>query len=101
MWLLSYQPFRGESLYAAPSPIFLHAKRCAPYDQPNQLPDLVLTGERAVRSYDDRHELVDGAVGAGADVEALIDKLLADDRAAYLHIYSATAGCYTCRVDRQ
>ena len=100
MWLLSYQPFRGESFYAVPSPIYLHADSCTPYECAGELPALVRTGERAVRSYDAGHGLVDGLVASGAEIETAIEKLLADDRVEYLHVYSATAGCYTCRVDR-
>jgi hypothetical protein len=100
LWLLSFQPFRGDSCYAVPSPIYLHVEPCRPYEATDRLPDLVRIGLRAVRSYDEHHDLVDGLVGDGTDVETLIDKLLADPRASYLHVHSATAGCYTCRVDR-
>jgi hypothetical protein len=100
MWLLTFQPFRGESFYTAASPIFLHVEACAPYVGTDQLPELVLTGQRSVRSYDDHHELVDGIVGSGTEIVAAVHELLANDRADYLHIYSATAGCYTCRIER-
>jgi len=100
MVLFCYQPFRGEGPYAVPSPVFLHAAACTPYDDVNRVPELLRSGTRAVRSYDAHHDLVDGEVAAGTEIEVTIDRLFADPRADYLHVHSATAGCYTCRIDR-
>jgi hypothetical protein len=36
----------------------------------------------------------------GAEVEPVIERLLADDRAAYLHIHFAAPGCYAAKVMR-
>jgi hypothetical protein len=99
MVLFRYQPFRGDSAYAVPSPIYLHADPCTSYAVAG-VPPLLRSGLRAVRSYDADHRLLVGDVGVGDEIEPLIESLLADDRAEYLHVYSATAGCYTCRVDR-
>ena len=100
MLLFTYQPFVGDSPYAVPSPIYLHAEPCARHDPMSGVPELARVGLRAVRSYDAAHELLEGEVVDGNDIESMITRLLADDRAAYLHVHSATAGCFTCRVDR-
>ena len=100
MLLFTYQPFTGAGPYAVPSPIFLHAAGCEPYRTRGEIPALLRNGLRAVRSYDDRHDLIDGEVVTGANLEATIERLLGDDRAVYLHVHSATAGCFTCRIDR-
>lgn len=100
MLLFTFQPFAGAGPYAVPSPIFLHADHCERYPTHGEIPALVRSGLRAVRSYDDRHDLIDGEVAAGANLASTIERLLEDARAAYLHVHSATAGCYTCRVDR-
>lgn len=101
MLLFTYQPFAGRGPYAVPSPIFLHADPCARQDETSEVPELLRSGLRAVRSYDAAHDLVDGDVVPGASIESLVERLLGDERAAYLHVYSATAGCFTCRVDRR
>jgi hypothetical protein len=100
MLLLTYQPFAGESPYAVPSPIFVHADGCTTFAAADTLPRVVLPGLRNVRSYDDAHELLDGEVIDGVDVGTAIERLFDDERTAYLHVYSATAGCFTCRVER-
>jgi hypothetical protein len=100
MLLFTYQPFRGEGPYAVPSPIFLHAEACESYSDADRLPELVVGASRNVRSYDANHDLVDGEVAAGEDVESYITKLFGNPKADYIHLYSATAGCFTCRIDR-
>ena len=100
MLLFEYQPFRGDSPYAVPSPIFLHAEPCPPYATGRDVPVVVRAGLRAVRAYDAADDLIDGDLIPGADIEGLICRFLENDRVAYLHVYSATAGCFTCRVDR-
>lgn len=99
MHLFTYQPFAERSPYTVASPIFLHADSCARHD-PATFPPLVRTGLRAVRAYDADDLLVDCDIAPGAGVESLIERLLADDRAEYLHVHSAREGCFTCRVDR-
>jgi hypothetical protein len=100
MLLFVHQPFTGRSPYAMPSPIYVHERDCVPYDPATGVPSLLAAGPRAVRSYDAHHDLLDGEVGPGRDVADMIERAFADERAAYLHVYSASAGCYTCRVDR-
>jgi hypothetical protein len=100
MLLFTYQPFRGTSAYAVPSPIYLHADPCTSYDRVTEVPPIARPGLRAVRSYDASHRLLDGEVVAGTEIETAIYQLLADKRTEYLHVHSATAGCFTCRVDR-
>jgi hypothetical protein len=36
----------------------------------------------------------------GEKLESAIERLLADPRAAYLHVHFAAPGCYAARVDR-
>ena len=100
MLLFTYQPFVGNGPYAVPSPFFLHAHPCSRYAPTSEIPALVRSGLRAVGSYDAGDSLLDGDVIPGATIESAIDRLFEDGRADYLHVYSATAGRFTCRVDR-
>jgi hypothetical protein len=99
--LLTYQPFLGEGPYAVPSPIFLHAEPCARYSASDEIPPFARDGLRAARSYDAANRLIDGEVVAGATLESTIERLLANDRADFVHVHSADAGCFTFRVDRR
>ena len=100
MLLLTYQPFRGESAYAVPSPVSLHAEPCPTYVGRN-LPAFVREGGlRAVRSYDAAHAIHEGEVVPAEKVTSTIERLLDDERAAYVHVHCAVNGCFTFRADR-
>jgi uncharacterized protein DUF1203 len=63
---------------------------------PEQLRDRML----AVRGFDQDAMMTGWELIDGREAEAAIERLLADPRAAYLHIHYAAPGCYAARVDR-
>ena len=100
MLLFTYQPFLGDSPYAVPSPVFLHAMPCATYAG-SALPAFVRKGGlRAIRSYDAGHAIHEGEVVPADKVESVISRMLDDERAEYVHVHCAVNGCFTFRADR-
>ena len=100
MLLFTYQPFRGDSPYAVPSPVFLHAEPCATHVG-GELPAFVREGGlRAVRSYDAAHAIHEGEAVPAEEVASTIERLLDDKCAAYVHVHCAVNGCFTFRADR-
>jgi hypothetical protein len=53
-----------------------------------------------VRAFDADAMMVGFELSEGRDVEGAIGRLLADPRAAYLHVHFAAPGCYAARVER-
>src|SRR5512137_1927662 len=83
MLLGSWDLPRPTGVYWTPSPIFLHARDCARFDQTDAIaPTVLANGIVSVRSYDaDQLCLYDlGQVCAGSDVEAPLMRALADPR---------------------
>ena len=54
----------------------------------------------AVRAFDKAAMMVGWEMADGRDLEAAIEHLFADPRAAYLHVHFAAPGCFAARVDR-
>ena len=99
--LASVMPFRGESPYAARSPVYLHAERCAGHTDGRHAVPAMLRGRLlSVRAYDGSHMLTGTEVLQGTDLEAAIDRLLGREPDAYLHVHFAGPGCFACRIDR-
>jgi uncharacterized protein DUF1203 len=97
----SIMPFRGESPYAARSPVYVHAARCAGHAEvQGAVPEMLRGRLLSVRAYDDRHMLTGTEVLPGTELEAAIERLLGDEAGAYLHVHFAGPGCYACRIDR-
>jgi len=70
------------------------------YDAVDEIPEQLRKRQLAARAFDRDGMMVGFELVAGADLESAIDRLLADPRAAYLHVHYAAPGCYAARVDR-
>ena len=54
----------------------------------------------AVRAFDASAMMTGWELIEGAQLEAAIEKLFADPRAAYLHVHFAAPGCYAAHIER-
>ena len=65
-----------------------------------ELPPYVTRRMMSVRAYDAQHLMVAGEVWAGEAVRVPIERLMADEKVAYIHLHNAGRGCFSCRVER-
>jgi Protein of unknown function (DUF1203) len=70
------------------------------YSRIDEVPQQLRTRTLAVRSFDADGMMVDRELAEGTALEAAVERLLADPRAAYLHVHFAAPGCYAARVER-
>ncbi len=85
--------------YQERGPIFVHAEPCTRYTGTERYPE-AFRNERVIRAYDNRNFMIDARVVNGEGPEQVIDELLGNPDAAFLHVRSATRGCYTMGVER-
>jgi len=70
------------------------------FDAVDTVPEQLRKRTLAVRGFDAQAMMTGWELAEGAQLEETIEKLLADPRAAYLHVHFAGAGCYAARVER-
>jgi hypothetical protein len=70
------------------------------YDKVDQVPQQLRTRTLAARAFDAGGMMVKFELVEGVNLEGAIERLLAEPRAAYLHIHFAAPGCYAARVER-
>jgi len=70
------------------------------FDAVDRVPEQLRLRILAVRAFDANAMMVGRELVDGRELEAAIERLFADPRAAYLHIHFAAPGCYAARVDR-
>jgi hypothetical protein len=70
------------------------------YDAVNEVPEQLRPRLLSVRAFDESGMLVDADVVDGSELEPVIERLFADERAAYLHVHFAKPGCYAARIER-
>jgi hypothetical protein len=70
------------------------------YDAIDEVPEQLRIRTLAVRAFNADAMMVGWELVDGHQLEAAIERLFSDPRAAYLHVHYAAPGCYAARVDR-
>lgn len=70
------------------------------YARVDEVPEQLRIRTLAVRAFDIEAMMVGWELVDGHQLDAAIERLFADPRAAYLHVHYAAPGCYAARVDR-
>ena len=70
------------------------------YDRIDEVPGQLRLRQLAVRAFDGAAMMRGWGLVDGRELESAIERLFADQHAAYLHIHFAAPGCYAARVDR-
>lgn len=98
--LASYSPFASDQPYAERGPVFVHERECERYALELEYPAQFPKRSAVIRAYDAGDSLLAAEAVGDRRVEAVIEKLLGDPRAAYLHARNLAEGCYMFRVER-
>ena len=98
--LLNYEHQPERSPFRASHAIFV--RDVAEPAQPaiGQVPQMLRSRLTSVRAFDRDHEMIDADVVEGSELEGVIERLLANSRAEYLHLHNAKLGCFTARATR-
>jgi hypothetical protein len=70
------------------------------YDKVDEVPEQLRLRTLAVRAFDADAMMAGWELVEGRNLEAAIERLFANPRAAYLHVHYAAPGCYAARVER-
>jgi hypothetical protein len=97
--LVNYEHHSVDSPYRMRFAIYVR-KGEETFDAIDQVPAQLRGRTLAVRAFDHDAMMVGWELVEGRDIEAVIEKLFANPRAAYLHIHFAAPGCYAARVVR-
>ena len=102
MLILAHRPFPEPQPYAETGPIFLCADPCDAWSGDGLPPVLATSPAYAMRGYgaDDRIVYGTGGIVPAGDIARRAAALLARREIAYLHVRSASNGCFQCRIDR-
>jgi hypothetical protein len=99
MILFPYAAIPAGRPYSESGPIFVHAEPCKRYAAADNFPADFRSG-RSIRAYDSDHNLIAAQVINGNAPEAIIEKFLEKPETAFVHVRSASHGCYTMEVQR-
>jgi hypothetical protein len=97
--LVNYEHHAVDSPYRMRFAIFVREGERT-YDRVDEVPEQLRKRALAARAFDEDGMMVKFELVEGAKLEDAIGRLLADPRAAYLHLHFAAPGCYAARVER-
>ena len=95
-------PFAAIALgrpYSESGPIFVHAEPCERYAATHEFPSAFRNG-RVLRAYNSQHAIIAAEVANEEAPEAVIERFLQQPETAFVHVRSATHGCYTMEIER-
>jgi Protein of unknown function (DUF1203) len=98
--LVNYEHLPVDTPYRSRHAIFVAdgAAQAARYE--GAIPEQLHIRLLSVRAFDADGMMIDAEVLEGSGLEAEIERLFAEPRAAYLHVHNARRGCFAARVDR-
>lgn len=98
--LVNHEHLPVDTPYRSRHAIFVAdgAEQAARYE--DTIPEQLRIRLLSVRAFDADGMMIDAEVLEGSGLEAEIERLFADPRAAYLHVHNARRGCFAARVDR-
>jgi hypothetical protein len=98
--LVNYVHQPAETPYRASHAVFIRENAAKTYDRIDQIPPALNSRLIALRAFDADHMIVDADIADGSALEPLIERLLANPKAAYLQAHFAKYGCYAARIER-
>lgn len=100
MLLLNFEHQPGDTPYRSRHAVYVRESLPPRFDAVDRVPEILRPRLLSVRAFDPGHQMIDADVVDGSAVEDLLERLLANPRAGYLHVHFAKRGCFACRVDR-
>lgn len=98
--LLNHEHLPQATPYRSRHAIFVREGADTPFDAINTVPSVLRTRLLSLRAFDARGHMLDADVIEGAQVEALIIKLLANPAVDFVHAHFAKRGCFAATVRR-
>ena len=98
--LLNYEHLAAATPYRASHAIYVRENASDARLSVNEIPAVLRTRLLSVRGFSAEGMLLGAEVVEGTELVPIIDRLLSDDAAAFLHVHNARPGCYAARIDR-
>ncbi|PXY31927.1 DUF1203 domain-containing protein [Prauserella muralis] len=92
----TYDAFSGLEDLPLPGPVFVHERDCTPYRDTARFPPLLGNSGVVLDAYRRGRRLLIERRAAKPEIETALGELLGRPEVDYVHVRSATAGCYLC-----
>jgi hypothetical protein len=99
--LLNYEHQPADTPYRSRHAIFVSEQARETRRAVDEIPGALRVRKAlSLRAFDEAGMMLDAEIAAGADLEPVVERLLAVPGVADLHAHNAGRGCYAARIDR-
>jgi hypothetical protein len=98
--LLNYTHQPAGNAYHASHAIFVREGAETSYDRVDEIPLVMRERTMSLRAFDEKDLMVEAELGAGPELEPLIQRMLTRANVAYIQAHYAKRGCYAARITR-
>ena len=98
--LLNYTHQPAGHAYHASHAIFVREGAQTRYDRVDEVPAVMRERTMSLRAFDAQDMMIEAELGAGPELESLIQHLLARANVDYIQAHYAKRGCYAARITR-
>jgi hypothetical protein len=98
--LMNYEHQPAPTPYRSSHAIFVREWAEQAVLERNEVPIMLRSRLLSVRAFDNSGMMIDADVIEGEQLESMVERMLASDSTAYLHIHNARLGCYAALVKR-
>lgn len=98
--LLNYEHLSVAGPYRSRHAIFVRENAAEARLEAGEIPEVLSSRLLSVRAFDQASMMVDADVVQGTELRPLLNRMLGQAAAAFLHVHNAKPGCFAARVDR-
>lgn len=98
--LLNYEHQPADTPFRASHAIYVREGQAAAELATGEIPGLFRHRMMSLRAFSAQGMMLAAEVSPGAELEPVVERLLAKPDVAYLHAHYAAMGCYAARIDR-
>ncbi|MGK0365486.1 MAG: hypothetical protein ACI85O_002552 [Saprospiraceae bacterium] len=98
--LFTYEHHKVKSPYQSSGPIYVRTNVDKAILNENEIPLMLKHRLLSLRVYDKAAMMIDAHTVEGENLESVIQGILSNDKAEYMHVHNSGPGCYNCRVSR-
>jgi hypothetical protein len=99
--LVSYTHQAADTPYRASHAIFVREGAERSVSVIDEIPEVMQRRMLSLRAFDDTHMMADAVLVDGRQARETVERLLGDDKVAYIHAHYAQRGCYAARIERE
>ncbi len=97
---MNYEHQSADTPYRSSHAIYVREQASQARLAVNEIPEVLSKRLLSVRAFDRSGMIIDADVVDGQQLEALIERLFANESADYLHVHNARPGCFAALVSR-